>query len=220
MFRAFLQSAGRSARILAADGRGAAYVACRRSSGAAQAVLKGKEGSSEWSHFLGLAALGGASMMPFAFASPRDERSFIMIKPDGVQRGLVAEIIRRFESKGYKLVGIKAIVPTKDLASSHYDEHNGKPFFPKLVDFLSSGPCIAMVWEGKDVITYGRKMIGATNPSASEPGTIRGDYAIEMGRNIIHGSDSTESAQKEIALWFKSEELADYTPCAKSWVYE
>lgn len=150
----------------------------------------------------------------------REELSFIMIKPDGVHRGLIADIIARFERKGYKLVGIKVIVPTAGLASKHYAEHEGKPFFPKLVNFLSSGPAVAMVWEGKEVVKYGRTMIGATNPLASAPGTIRGDYGIDVGRNIVHGSDSVEAAQREIALWFKAEELASYEPTTCAWVYE
>ncbi len=115
-----------------------------------------------------------------------------MIKPDGVHRGLIAEILARFERKGYKLVGIKVLVPSKDLAKLHYAEHAERPFFPKLVDFLSSGAVVAMVWEGKGAVAYGRTMIGATNPAASAPGTIRGDLAVDMGRNIIHGSDSVE----------------------------
>lgn len=115
-----------------------------------------------------------------------------MVKPDGVNRGMVGEVIARFERKGYKLVAAKVMVPSKDLASMHYAEHDGKPFFPKLVDFLSSGAVVALAFEGKGVISYGRTMIGATNPLASAPGTIRGDYGIDVGRNIIHGSDSVE----------------------------
>ncbi|GFH15879.1 nucleoside diphosphate kinase, partial [Haematococcus lacustris] len=125
-------------------------------------------------------------------ASTCSERTFIAIKPDGVHRGLMAEIMKRFEAKGYKLVGIKLVVPTADLAGAHYAEHNGKPFYPKLVNFLSSGPVLAMVWEGKEAIKYGRSMIGATNPLASSPGTIRGDFGVDVGRNIVHGSDSVE----------------------------
>lgn len=116
----------------------------------------------------------------------------IQVKPDGVNRALVGEIISRFEQKGYKLVGAKVLVPSRELASLHYAEHDGKPFFPKLVDFLSSGAVVALAFEGKGVVAYGRTMIGATNPLASSPGTIRGDYGIDVGRNIIHGSDSVE----------------------------
>jgi len=172
---------------------------------------------------LALSAGAGLALLPASAASalaPHEELSFIMIKPDGVHRGLIADIIKRFEQKGYKLVGVKILVPTKELASKHYAENDGKPFFPKLVNFLSSGPVVAMVWEGKDVVKYGRTMIGATNPLASAPGTIRGEYGVDMGRNIIHGSDSVESANREVALWFKQEELADYTPVATPWIYE
>lgn len=143
-----------------------------------------------------------------------------MIKPDGVHRGLIGQIVSRFEGKGYKLVGLKVLVPSKDLAAKHYAEHDGRPFFPKLVDFLSSGAVVAMVWEGKGVIQYGRSMIGATNPLSSQPGTIRGDFAIDVGRNVIHGSDGVESAQREIALWFNPSEVADYQKVDAGWVYE
>nr|GLL27584.1 Nucleoside diphosphate kinase [Ipomoea trifida] len=135
------------------------------------------------------------------------ERTFIAIKPDGVQRGLIAEIISRFERKGFKLVGIKILVPSKDFAKKHYHDLKERPFFNGLCDFLSSGPVIGMVWEGEGVIKYGRKLIGATDPQKSEPGTIRGDLAVVVGRNIIHGSDGPETAKDEIALWFKPEEL-------------
>ncbi|KAM2227856.1 hypothetical protein ACFXTI_014620 [Malus domestica] len=135
------------------------------------------------------------------------ERTFIAIKPDGVQRGLIAEIISRFERKGFKLVGIKVVVPTKDFAQKHYHDLKERPFFSGLCDFLSSGPVIAMVWEGEGVIKYGRKLIGATDPQKSEPGTIRGDLAVVVGRNIIHGSDGPETAKDEINLWFTPSEL-------------
>lgn len=219
MLRAAARSARRCAQIVTRNTSGVGYVAARKVCSQVKASTM-MEGASSVHWMFGLAALGAASMAPCAFASEKEERSFIMVKPDGVHRGLVAEIIKRFESKGYKLVGIKVIVPSKDLASKHYEEHNGKPFYPKLVDFLSSGPCVAMVWEGRDVIAYGRTMIGATKPSASAPGTIRGDFAIEMGRNIIHGSDSIESAQQEISLWFSAKELADYSLCTTAWIYE
>lgn len=143
-----------------------------------------------------------------------------MVKPDGVQRALVGEIINHFERKGFKLVALKVLVPTKELAGMHYAEHEGKPFFPKLVDFLSSGAVVGMVWEGEGVISYGRTLIGATNPLASAPGTIRGDFGIAVGRNIVHGSDSPESAQREISLWFTSDELAEYQLSNRKWVYE
>ncbi|GFH24044.1 nucleoside diphosphate kinase [Haematococcus lacustris] len=130
-----------------------------------------------------------------------DERSYIMIKPDGVQRGLIGEVIKRFEQKGFKLVGLRMLNVERSLAEKHYADLSSRPFFGSLVDYIVSGPVVAMVWEGRNVVVTGRKIIGATNPAASEPGTIRGDYAIEVGRNVIHGSDSVENAQKEIALW-------------------
>jgi len=150
----------------------------------------------------------------------RFERTFIAIKPDGVQRGLISEIISRFERKGYKLVAIKVIVPTEAFAAQHYDDLKARPFFPGLVKYFSSGPIVAMVWEGKNVITEGRKVIGATNPAQSESGSIRGDLCIEVGRNIIHGSDSADSANHEIALWFKPNEIASYEFSHAQWVYE
>ncbi|PKI85121.1 nucleoside-diphosphate kinase [Malassezia vespertilionis] len=143
--------------------------------------------------------------------STTSERSFIMIKPDGVSRQLVGKIIDRFESRGYKLVAIKSVVPSADLTRQHYADLANKPFFGELLKYLTCGtPVIAMVWEGKDVIRQGRNMVGATNPAAALPGTIRGDYAVTIGRNMIHASDSFESATKEIGLWFNKQELAQY----------
>lgn len=147
------------------------------------------------------------------------ERTFIAIKPDGVQRGLISEIISRFERKGFKLVAIKIVVPSKDFAQKHYHDLKTRPFFDGLCDFLSSGPVVAMVWEGEGVIKYGRKLIGATDPQKSEPGTIRGDLAVVVGRNIIHGSDGPETAKEEVNLWFKPEELVNYTGNAEKWIY-
>ncbi|GER41524.1 nucleoside diphosphate kinase family protein [Striga asiatica] len=147
------------------------------------------------------------------------ERTFIAIKPDGVQRGLISEIIARFERKGFKLVAIKIVIPSKDFAEKHYHDLKERPFFSGLCDFLSSGPVLAMVWEGEGVIKYGRKLIGATDPQKSEPGTIRGDLAVVVGRNIIHGSDGPETAKDEINLWFKPEELVNYTHNAEKWIY-
>ncbi|KAJ9506653.1 hypothetical protein QJQ45_003956 [Haematococcus lacustris] len=125
-------------------------------------------------------------------------------KPDGVQRGLIGEVIKRFEQKGFKLVGLRMLNVERSLAEKHYADLSSRPFFGSLVDYIVSGPVVAMVWEGRNVVLTGRKIIGATNPAASEPGTIRGDYAIEVGRNVIHGSDSVENAQKEIALCSRS----------------
>jgi len=130
------------------------------------------------------------------------EQTFLMIKPDGVQRRLVGEIIRRLENKGYTLAQMKMLTPTRALAEAHYAVHKDKPFFAGVVDFISSGPVVAMVWEGDDVVTISRKIIGATKPADSMPGTIRGDYANTVAENLIHGSDSVENAQTEISLWF------------------
>ncbi|MEM9482525.1 MAG: nucleoside-diphosphate kinase [Cyanobacteria bacterium P01_F01_bin.116] len=148
------------------------------------------------------------------------ERTFIMIKPDGVQRGLVGEIISRFETKGFNLVGMKFMAVSRELAESHYAVHKERPFFGSLVEFITSSPVVAMVWEGEGVVGSARTLIGATNPITSAPGTIRGDYGVTIGRNIIHGSDAIETAQTEIALWFSDDELASWESCAKSWIYE
>lgn len=155
-----------------------------------------------------------------AFLPMSDERTFIAIKPDGVQRGLIGPILTRFEQRGFKLVGIKLTWANEKLLRQHYEDLQEKPFFPSLLLYMLSGPVLATVWEGKDVVKQGRAILGATNPLASAPGTIRGDYAIDMGRNVIHGSDSVETAQKEIGLWFKKEELAEYKPALHAWIYE
>lgn len=148
------------------------------------------------------------------------ERTFIAIKPDGVQRGLVGEIIKRFEQKGFRLVGLKFMQASEDLLKEHYIDLKDRPFFAGLVKYMHSGPVVAMVWEGLNVVKTGRVMLGETNPADSKPGTIRGDFCIQVGRNIIHGSDSVESAEKEISLWFHPEELVDYMSCAQNWIYE
>ncbi|MDJ0736715.1 MAG: nucleoside-diphosphate kinase [Nostocaceae cyanobacterium] len=148
------------------------------------------------------------------------ERTFLAIKPDGVQRGLVGEIIRRFETKGFTLVGLKFMNVTRELAEAHYDVHRERPFFTGLVEFIISSPVVAMVWEGDGVVAAARKMIGATNPLTSEPGTIRGDFGVSIGRNIIHGSDAIETAQREVSLWFKDEELVTWKPQNTTWLYE
>ena len=145
------------------------------------------------------------------------ERTFIAIKPDGVQRGLISEIIGRFEKKGFKLVGLKQLIPSKELAQKHYGVHKDRPFFDNLVDFISSGPVVAMVWEGEGVILNARKLIGATKPLEAEPGTIRGDLAIDIGRNIIHGSDGFETAAFEINLWFEDSEINGWEPSDLKW---
>jgi nucleoside-diphosphate kinase len=148
------------------------------------------------------------------------ERTFIMIKPDGVQRGLVAQIIGRFETKGFTLVGLKLMSVSEELAKKHYDVHKERPFFGSLVEFICSSPVVAMVWEGDGVVAAARNIIGATNPLTAQPGTIRGDFGVTIGRNLIHGSDAIETAQTEIALWFNDKELTSWEPTMKSWLYE
>jgi nucleoside-diphosphate kinase len=148
------------------------------------------------------------------------ERTFLAIKPDGVQRGLVGEILGRFERKGFKLVGLKQLVPSRELAESHYGVHRERPFFAGLVEFITSGPVVAMVWEGDGVIASARRLIGATKPLEAEPGTIRGDLAVNIGRNVIHGSDGADTAAFEIGLWFQPSELCDWTPADQEWRVE
>ncbi|KAL2197468.1 nucleoside diphosphate kinase [Corynascus similis CBS 632.67] len=148
------------------------------------------------------------------------ERTFIAIKPDGVQRGLVGNIIGRFEARGFKLVALKLVTPGKEHLEKHYADLSSKPFFAGLVEYMNSGPIVAMVWEGLDAVKTGRAMLGATNPLASAPGTIRGDFSLQTGRNVCHGSDSVENAEKEIALWFQKEDLVSWESAQKAWIYE
>merc|ERR1739838_384478 len=156
---------------------------------------------------------------PIKMAANR-ERTFIMLKPDAVQRGLVGEIVKRFEAKGFKLVAMKMMHASEDLLKEHYADLSSKGFFPGLVKYMASGPVVAMVWEGLNAVKTGRVMLGATNPADSAPGTIRGDLCVQVGRNICHGSDAVESANHEIALWFKPEELVSWEAAQKDWVYE
>ncbi|KAK1309728.1 hypothetical protein QJS10_CPA08g01482 [Acorus calamus] len=174
------------------------------------------------------------------------DQTYIMIKPDGVQRGLVGEIISRFEKKGFLLKGLKLFECTKELAEEHYKDLREKPFFPKLIDYITSGPVVCMAWEGVGVVASARKLIGATNPLQAEPGTIRGDLAIQTGsfsevvfalgllkpckeshsygklscRNVVHGSDSPENGLREIELWFKEGELCQWTQIQAPWLRE
>ena len=147
------------------------------------------------------------------------EQTFIAVKPDGVQRQLVGEIIKRFEQKGFKLVGLKLMKPTMEQAKEHYGDLSKKPFYGGLCEFFSSGPIVGMVWEGINVIKQGRTLLGETNPAASAPGTIRGDFALDVGRNVCHGSDGLESAAKEIGFWFP-EGLVSWTQTNVSWIVE
>jgi|ETN01SMinimDraft_1059929.scaffolds.fasta_scaffold10550_2 nucleoside-diphosphate kinase len=148
------------------------------------------------------------------------ERTFIAIKPDGVQRGLISEILGRFERKGFKLIALKQLTPSRELAEKHYGVHRERPFFSSLVDFITSGPVVAMVWEGDGVIASARNLIGATKPLEASPGTIRGDLAVNIGRNVIHGSDGLETANFEIALWFQPSEISDWDPADQIWRIE
>ena len=147
------------------------------------------------------------------------ERTFLMVKPDGVQRALVGEVIGRLERKGLKPAAMKMMQISPQLAERHYGEHKGKPFYDSLVSFITSAPVVAMIWEGDNAVSLARKLIGETDPAKASPGTIRGDLAIFTGNNIVHGSDSVESALREIKLFFKDEEICSYTLSAESWVY-
>ncbi|ANU13392.1 Nucleoside diphosphate kinase [Planococcus halocryophilus Or1] len=146
------------------------------------------------------------------------EKTFLMVKPDGVQRNVIGEIVARFEKKGYHLAGAKLMQIPTELAEEHYGEHKERPFFGELVEFITSSPVFAMVWEGENVILTARQMMGATNPKDAAPGTIRGDFAVTVGKNMIHGSDSAESAEREIGLFFKEEELVSYEKTINNWV--
>uniref|UniRef100_A0A7N0RJR3 Nucleoside diphosphate kinase n=1 Tax=Kalanchoe fedtschenkoi TaxID=63787 RepID=A0A7N0RJR3_KALFE len=148
------------------------------------------------------------------------EETYIMIKPDGVQRGLVGEIISRFEKKGFKLTGLKLFQCPQELAEVHYEELKSKSFFPKLIGYITSGPVVCMAWEGVGVVASARKLIGSTNPLDAAPGTIRGDFAVQTGRNVVHGSDSPENGKREIGLWFKEGEVIQWTPAIAPWLKE
>lgn len=135
------------------------------------------------------------------------ERTFVAIKPDAVKRGLIGRIIKRFENKGYKIIGLKMVHPTIEMAQEHYKEHIGKPFYPRLIKYITSGPIIAIVLEGENIVEGTRHMMGSTRPNDAEVGTIRADFAQTMEFNVVHGSDSVESAEREIKIYFKPEEL-------------
>lgn len=148
------------------------------------------------------------------------ERTLFLVKPDAVQRGLAGEIIKRLENRGLKIVGLKLMQVPKATAESHYGEHKGKPFYNGLVDFITSAPVVAAVFEGTNAIEIVRATNGLTNPAAAAPGTIRADFGIEMGRNLVHASDSAKSAAREIKLFFKSAELVEWTRDSDKWIYE
>ncbi len=146
------------------------------------------------------------------------ERTLVLVKPDAVQRGLVGEIITRFEKRGLHPVGIKLMQVQSALAERHYGEHRDKPFFAGLVEFITSSPVVAMVWEGPGAVALVRTMMGTTNPQSSPPGTIRGDYAVSLAMNVIHGSDSPESAAREVAIFFSEDELLDWESSGAGWI--
>jgi len=148
------------------------------------------------------------------------ERTFVMVKPDGVQRGLIGEVISRLERKGLKIVAVKMLRIPREMAESHYAEHKEKPFFASLVDYIISGPVVAMVVEGRDAIKVVRKLVGATNPVEAAVGTIRGDFGLDVGRNVVHASDSPQSAEREISLFFAENEIVEYSRVDEPWIYE
>jgi nucleoside-diphosphate kinase len=148
------------------------------------------------------------------------ERTLVLIKPDGVQRGLVGPILARFEARGLKFVGLKLMQVPVELAQRHYAEHEGKPFYPGLIRYITAAPIIAMVLEGTNVVSAVRKMVGVTKSFEADAGTIRGDYAIEVGRNLVHASDGVETAQREVALWFTDAELLSWSRETDTWIFE
>ncbi len=148
------------------------------------------------------------------------ERTFVAIKPDGVQRGLVGEVISRLERRGLKLVAVRLMQVDEDLAGRHYAEHVDRPFFSSLVSFITSGPIVAMIWEANNAVALARQTMGSTNPGEAAPGTIRGDFGIDIGRNIVHGSDGPESAEREIGLFFEPGDALDYTRSTDEWIIE
>ncbi|KAL0993700.1 hypothetical protein UPYG_G00112020 [Umbra pygmaea] len=148
------------------------------------------------------------------------ERTLIAVKPDGVQRHLVGQIMQRFELKGFQLVGLKMLQAPEELLSQHYQDLRRKPFYPSLLQYMTSGPIVVMVWEGHNVVRTSRIMVGDTNPAEAQAGTIRGDFSIHISRNVIHASDSVEGAKREIQLWFHGKELIDWTCCNHSSIYQ
>lgn len=143
----------------------------------------------------------------------------MLIKPDGVQRGLVGALLGRFERRGLHLVGLKLLAVSRELAEEHYAEHRGRPFFDAVIEFITSSPVVAMVWEGPNVVSMVRSMMGPTNPATADPGTIRGDYCVDIGQNVIHGSDSPSRAEEEIKLFFDDEELVIWERDGSGWIY-
>src|SRR5437763_10429537 len=148
------------------------------------------------------------------------QRTLVIVKPDGVQRGLVGPILTRLESRGLKIAGLKLVQVTHDLAARHYAEHEGKPFYPGLLEYITSGPVVVACVEGTSAVQMVRNAVGATNPLNAAPGTIRGDLALDIGRNLIHASDAPETAERELALWFTHGDLATYERATDPWIFE
>jgi len=148
------------------------------------------------------------------------ERTLVLVKPDGVQRGLIGEMVSRLERRGLRLVGMKLMRIDEDLAGRHYAEHRAKPFFDGLVEFITSAPVVAMVWEGPGAVALVRSMMGATDPARAAPGTIRGDLALSIGLNLIHGSDSVERGGEEVALFFRDDEMVEWERTLDRWLLE
>lgn len=148
------------------------------------------------------------------------EKTLVLVKPDGVQRGLIGEIVARLERRGLKLIGAKFMQVSIELAETHYGIHKGKPFYEGLIEYIISTPVMAMVWQGKNAVAAVRQTMGATNPTEAVPGSVRHDFGLEIGRNITHASDSPENGEKETALWFKPEELVDWERATETWIYE
>ena len=149
-----------------------------------------------------------------------DQKTLVLLKPDAVHRNLMGDIICKFEERGFKMAAMKFVSPSEDLLKNHYADLSKKPFFPELVRYMRSGPIVAMVWTGLNIVPMVRAMVGATKPSDADPGSIRGDFCIDVGRNLIHASDSNESAAKEVEMWFPEQEIVQWRPCTLEWTYE
>ena len=148
------------------------------------------------------------------------ELTLLLIKPDGVQRGLIGDIVKRVEQRGLRLIGMKFMRVSRALAETHYSIHKGKPFYDKLIEYITSAPVVAMAWQGNKAVVVVRQVLGATDPTAADPGTVRADYGIDIGRNLTHGSDSVLTGNAEVNLWFTKEELVDWEKIGEEWVFE
>ena len=148
------------------------------------------------------------------------ERSLVLVKPDGVQRGLIGEVVARLERRGLRMVAAKFMAVSQELAETHYAIHKGKPFYEGLIAYITSAPVMAMVWEGPNAVAAIRQTMGATRPTEAAPGSLRHDFALEVGRNLTHASDTVENGEKEVTLWFKPDELVDWTRAVDTWVFE